>query len=87
MSCTWPQVASVLSFLKKVLCSTPVLTYLRFDHEFVLEVDASLKGLGACMSQVDDDGMLLPVAFTSHGGMGAERNYLNVSSSCWNYLL
>ena len=74
MSCTWPQVAAAFSFLKQALCSTPVLTYLRCDHEFVLEVDASFKGLGACLSQVDDDGMLLPVAFTSHGVMGAERN-------------
>ena len=58
----------------------PILTYPRFDRDFVLEVDASLKGLGACLSQIDDDGKLRPVAFDSRGLRGAERNYPDFSS-------
>ena len=46
----------------------------------MLEVDASLKGLEACLSQIDDDGNLRPVAFTSRGLRGAERNYPDFSS-------
>jgi len=66
--------------LKQALCSTPVLLYPRFDREFVLEVDASLKGLGACLSQVDEDGKLRPVAYASRGLRGPERNYPDFSS-------
>ena len=40
------ETATAFASLKQALCSTPVLTYPRFDREFVLEVDASLKGLG-----------------------------------------
>ena len=58
----------------------PLLTYPRFDHDFVLEVDASLKGLGKCLSQVDENGKLRPVAFASRGLRGAECNYPDFSS-------
>ena len=54
--------------------------YPRFDREFVLEVDASLKWLGACLSQVDDKGKLRPVAYASRGLRGPERNYPDLSS-------
>lgn len=66
--------------LKSALCSTPVLAYPQFDRDFVLEVDASLKGLGACLSQRDDSGCLHPVAYASRGLRGAERNYSDLSS-------
>lgn len=42
--------------LKNLLSSTPVLMYPQFDKEFQLEVDASLKGLGACLLQKDEEG-------------------------------
>ena len=66
--------------LKEKLSSTPVLAYPRFGEEFVLEVDASLKGLGACLSQADDDGHLHPIAYASRGLRGAERRYPDFSS-------
>ena len=60
----WSDEADVaLASLKQALCSAPILTYPRFDREFVLEVDASIKGLGACLSQLDENGKLRPVAF------------------------
>ena len=58
----------------------PVLLYPRFDREFVLEVDASLQGLGACLSQTDDAGGPRPVAYASRGLRGAERNHTDLSS-------
>ena len=66
--------------LKQALCGTPILRYPRFDRPFVVEVDASLKDLGACLSQEDDEGNLRPIAFASRGLRGAERNYTDYSS-------
>ena len=67
-------------FLKNALCEAPVLAFPRFDRDFTLEVDASLRGLGACLSQFSDDGDLHPVAYASRGLRGAERNYADLSS-------
>ena len=44
--------------LKLALTFTPVLAYLNYDKPFLLETDASLKGLGTVLSQEDDDGNL-----------------------------
>ncbi|PIK36703.1 putative transposon Ty3-I Gag-Pol polyprotein [Apostichopus japonicus] len=68
------------SKLKGLLSSAPVLAYPEFGGEFVLEVDASLKGLGACLSQADGEGKLHPIAYASRGLRGAEKNYPNFSS-------
>ena len=69
-----------MTSLKQALCSAPILTYPPFDREFVLEVDASLKGIAACLSQLDEVGRLQPVAFASRGMRGAERNYIDSPS-------
>ena len=66
--------------LKRALCEAPVLAFPRFDRDFVLEIDASMKGLGACLSQYDEGGNLHPVAYASRGLRGAERNYSDFSS-------
>ena len=77
----WSEEAdAALASLKQALCCVPILTYPRFDREFVLEVVASLKGLGACLSQLDENGKLRPVAFASHDLRVAERIYLDYSS-------
>ena len=75
--CWSDEADGALASLKQALCSAPIYTYPRFDREFVLEVDASLKGLGACLSQLDENGKLRPVAFASRGLREAERNYLD----------
>ena len=61
--------------LKAVITRSPVLAYPNFDVDFVLETDASVKGLGAMLSQYQSDGVLHPVAFASHSLSPAERNY------------
>ena len=66
--------------LKQVLTEAPVLKYPDFTKPFVLEVDASLKGLGACLAQEDEQGRRHPVAYASRGLRGAERNYPDYSS-------
>lgn len=66
--------------LKAALTKAPVLAYPRFDKDFVLEIDASLKGLGACLSQEGPDKKLHPVAYASRGLRGAEKKYPDLSS-------
>ena len=78
---TWTNEAEqAFQQLKERLSSTPVLTYPKFGQEFVLEVDASLKGLGACLSQPDENGHLHPIAYASRSLRGAERRYPDFSS-------
>lgn len=51
--------------LKTRLITALVLAYPAFDREFILETDASIKGLGAALSQNQSDGKLYPIAFAS----------------------
>ena len=51
--------------LKKALTEAPVLAYPDYSKPFVLETDASLKGLGAVLSQKGDDNEIRVVAYAS----------------------
>ena len=61
--------------LKVAITKSPVLAYTNFEVDFVLETDASAKGLGAVLSQCQSDGVQHPVAFASRSLSPAERNY------------
>ena len=61
--------------LKQKLTSTPVLAYPSFDKSFILETDASIEGIGAVLSQPQEDAMVHPVAYASRSLTAAERNY------------
>ena len=61
--------------LKEKLTSAPVLAHPDFTKPFVVETDASFRGLGAVLSQ--EDGV---IAYASRGLRPAERNDANYSS-------
>ena len=61
--------------LKSVLTTSPVLAYPAVEKPFVLETDASVRGLGAILSQEQPDGCIHPVGFASRSLTAAETNY------------
>ena len=62
--------------LKELLTTAPVLPYPRTGEDYVLETDASLHGLGAVLSQrQEEDQKLHPVAYASRALSQTERNY------------
>ena len=67
--------AKSFSQLKFLLCSAPVLCYLRFDREFLLQTDASDFGVGAVLSQIDDNGCEKVVAYASKASSAQQKKF------------
>ena len=61
--------------LKALLTSSPILAYPDFTKPFVLETDASIAGLGAVLSQRQEDGSTRPIAYASRSLLKHEQNY------------
>ena len=60
----------------KIKCLTvPVLTFADFKKPFLLERDASIEGLGAVLSQKQDDSRYHPITYASHSLKGGELKY------------
>ena len=55
--------------------TAPVLAFADFKKPFLLETDASIEGLGAVLSQKQDDDRYHPVAYASRGLKGGELKY------------
>ena len=73
----WLPPAAVLAFQElKLKCITaPVLAFADFHKPFLLETDTSGDGLGAVLSQKQEDGHYHPVTYASHGLKGGELRY------------
>ena len=61
--------------LRNLLTSTPVLAHPDFNRPFILDTDASDTGVGAVLSQVDEEGRERVVAYASRLLSKPERNY------------
>ena len=61
--------------LKERLISSPVLAYPNFDLDFVLEMDANIKGLGVILSQCKCDNKCHPVVYASRSLSNPEKHY------------
>lgn len=61
--------------LKDKLINTPILAYPDFNKSFVLETDASIRGLGAVLLQKQSDGKFHPVAYASRSLAITEERY------------
>ena len=73
---TWTdQCKEAFTVLLSKLISAPVLCYPDFSRSFCLETDASIKGLGAILSQRHLDGKLHPVAYASRALTPQEKKY------------
>ena len=61
--------------LKQACMNSPVLAFADFTKDFLLEIDASKEGLGAVLSQKQEDEWFHPVAFGSQALTTHEKNY------------
>ena len=71
----------VFDALKEALSTAPVLGYPDFSREFILEIDASLNGLGAILSQQGKDGQICVIAYVSRSLRPSKKSMCNYSSA------
>ena len=68
--------------LKRTLCQSPILQNPNFSKEFVLQTDASDCGVGAVLSQQDDNRVDRPVAYFSRKLLPRETRYSTIEKEC-----
>ena len=61
--------------LKQACMNSPVLAFADYTKDFLLETDASKEGLGAVLSQKQEDGRFHPVAYGSRVLSTHKKNY------------
>ena len=67
--------------LKKALTEAPVLAYPDYSKLFILETDASLKGLSAVLSEKGDDNEIHVITYVSRSLWPSEKSMQDYSSA------
>ena len=70
-----PEAHEAFDRLKAACLQAPILTFPDFNKPFLLEMDASRRGLGAVLSQKQADGRYHPNAYASHVMNETEQRY------------
>ena len=70
-----PEAHEAFDRLKAACLQAPILSCPDFSKPFLLETDASGKGLGAVLSQKQSDGRHHPIAYASHIMNETEQRY------------
>ena len=70
-----PEALGAFDHLKAACLQAPILAFPDFDKPFLLEMDASGKGLGAVLSQKQADGWYHPIAYASCVMNETEQRY------------
>ena len=68
-----PKAVEAVNLLKTKCVTAPVLAFANFEKPFLLETDASSCGLGAVLSQKQDDDKYHPVTYASRELKGGEK--------------
>ena len=68
--------------LKDLLCKSPILHNPDFEKPFILQTDASDRGVGAVLSQKDCNGDDHPIAYFSKKLLPREERYSTVEKEC-----
>ena len=70
-----PEEKIAVQVLKEKISSALVLAFTDFDKPFLLETDASKEGLGAVLSQKQENGRYHPIEFSSRTLIPSKQNY------------
>ena len=70
-----PEAREAFDCLKAACLQAPILSFPDFSKPFLLETDASGKGLGAVLSQKQSDGRYHPIAYASRIMNETEQRY------------
>ena len=68
--------------IKDFLCQQPILRSSDFKRTFVLQTDASERGIGVVLSQRDEEGTDYPIAYFSRKLLPRETRYSTIEKEC-----
>ncbi|XP_072169909.1 uncharacterized protein [Diadema setosum] len=74
--------SEALEVLKHALVKSPVLRNPDFEKEFIVQVDASDRGIGAVLSQKDEKVEEHPIAYISKKLLPREQRYATIEKEC-----